>query len=258
MSRKVHRLRHNRRRLRSSLLLRRRSENLRRTGSNRGGKKRAGLPAEKHKQRRTVSIQRSSVPAFVENDYAYKQALEFMKNVGSKPGAEYEWVFDYAKTLWSYRNSTFVLLDEKADSIIKYLGGGTGLFTLGVLAKVDGSNWYIAVAAMPAIACALLAILFAILARMPGAFPGISTIETAKDYADAEVSSSAALAGFLGQWNLACEAARLICARKANRVAIAAWLTYSALVLLALPLLVAVHWPPTVLPTPSASPTLPH
>jgi hypothetical protein len=195
-----------------------------------------------------TSIRPGSSPAFVVNDSAYKQALEFMKYVGPKQGAEYGWVFDYAKILWEYRNRVFVSLDEKADSIIKYLGGGTGLFALGVLAKVDGSNWYIAVAAMPAVACALLAILFAILARRPSAFPGLSTVETAKDYADAEESSSAALAGFLGQWNLACEAVRLICQRKASRVEVAAWFTYAALVLLAIPLLVAVHYPPSTLP----------
>jgi hypothetical protein len=79
-------------------------------------------------------------PAFVEKNPLYEAAKRFRDNPDPKDGVNYSWVSEYAKALWEYRNGVFDKLDEKSESIIKYLGGGTGLFTLGVLAKIDAGN----------------------------------------------------------------------------------------------------------------------
>jgi hypothetical protein len=187
----------------------------------------------------------TTTPAFVEKDEAYKRALEFMEAATAKEGVEdYKWVLDYAKGLWEYRNKVFALLDEKAEGIIKYLGGGTGLFAIAALAKVDSSNNYIAFWTLPAIVVALVAILLALLSKAPGPFPSPPTIENAKQYADGLKTEQAAIAAFLGQLNLACEKARLICECKAKVVGCAVIATYTALALLLVPLLVAISQPP--------------
>jgi hypothetical protein len=183
------------------------------------------------------------VPAFVRKSEAYATAVAFMGSAAAKENAEYKWVLDYAKGLWEYRNKVFVSLDEKAESIIKYLGGGTGLFALGALAKVDTSNNYIAFSALPAIGAALLAILFALLSKMPSAFPGLPAVKEAKECADDLETENAATGAFLGQWNYACEMARLVCGRKARRIAWATGFAYVSLSLLLLPLLVAIYYP---------------
>src|SRR5262249_7329045 len=54
--------------------------------------------------------------------------LEFSKEVRPIENADYKWLLDYARLLWDECNKTFASLDEKAENIIRYLGGGTGLF----------------------------------------------------------------------------------------------------------------------------------
>jgi hypothetical protein len=190
-----------------------------------------------------MATNNGEVPGFIKNNERYKIATAFMETASACEGADYKWVLDYAKGLWEYRNKTFNLLDEKAESVIKYLGGGAGLFAIGALAKIDATNSYIAFWAIPAVVCALAAILLAMLSKSPGPFPGLPTIQNAKAYADDLKNEGTAIAAFLGQWNLACEKARLICERKASFVVAAVACAYVALVLLVVPLLVAIYKP---------------
>jgi hypothetical protein len=185
----------------------------------------------------------NSTPQFIAKDPVHQEVIDFLNNAKAAEGAEYGWTFEYAKTLWEYRNKTFAGLDEKAESIIRYLGGGTGLFAIGAIAKVETSSRWIAASALPAIICALVAIYFAFRSKKPDPFPGMPSIQKAKAYADDLKNDNEAKAAFLGQWNAVCEHARLICDRKAVDVYRASVLAFVALTLLILPLLTAIFIP---------------
>jgi hypothetical protein len=173
-----------------------------------------------------------------------QQSLDFMQNANAKEGVEYHWTWEYARELWAYHNSVFATLDDKAEDIVKYLGGGTGLFVLGVLAKVDINNYYLAWWSLPAVVLALVAVLLALWSKKVGPFPNLPTVQNAVAYAEDKKNAREATAAFLGQWNLACEGAKAVCDRKAILVERGAYLVYAAMFSLLLPLVVAAYWPP--------------
>jgi hypothetical protein len=178
-------------------------------------------------------------------DETFEDAVKYLNSVEGKPGVDYEWALEYAKLLWEDWNNTFNVLDEKAESIIKYLGGGTGLFALGVLSKIDSHNAHIAAWSFPTVIVALLSVFLAMWTRKPFQFPELPSIRNAKEaYADAIETKEAAVGAFLGQWNLACEKAKWICDRKAALLNWSTWLYFAAISLLLLPLLAAVICPP--------------
>jgi hypothetical protein len=184
------------------------------------------------------------MPSFVTNDQDHQTATKFMHSSAAIPGAHYEWVSRYAKDLWDHRLKIFTSLDDKSDGIIKYLGGGTGLFALGVLAKVDSGNVYLVLWTLPALICALMSLFLAIKARKPQLVSSLPSVQKAMTYADENPNEDEALAAFLGQWNLACEHMRLICLRKAFLIEVSTWFYSLALGLLLLPLIVAAFCPP--------------
>jgi hypothetical protein len=187
----------------------------------------------------------ATAPPYLRQNEARQKALAFLSEAKPKEGVEYGWVGDYAKDLWAHRLAVKAVLDEKAEAIIRYLGGGTGLFALGVLAKVDSSNVYLAACSIPAVVCALAAIGVAIWSRKPTAYPNLPTVQVAKEeYADVFKVPSPAVGEFLGQWNLACESARLVSLDKARWVERAYYLAYASMLFLLLPLFVAVIRPP--------------
>jgi hypothetical protein len=177
----------------------------------------------------------------IENHPDHQAAVAFMQTVEGKEGVDYQWVFDHAKLLWEDRQKTLSDLDAKADGIIRYLGGGTALFTLGVLARVDASVTYLVWWSLPAVACALISIVLALLARKPQFFPSLPPVENAKEYAEKE---SAPLPAILGQWHLACVDATIACEKKAFYVEWATRFYFLSIASLALPIIVAASFPP--------------
>jgi hypothetical protein len=174
----------------------------------------------------------------------HQAAAAFMRDMQVKDGIGYGWVNEYAQALWEDRNKTFAVLDEKADSIIKYLGAGMGVFVLGILAKIDVHNAYLALSALPAVLSAVASVYTAIRARNPAFTPNLPSVESAKGYAEAEGNEEQARAAFLGQWHLACEDLRLVNEKKAALVARAGGLYFVALLLLLIPAGVASFHPP--------------
>jgi hypothetical protein len=176
---------------------------------------------------------------------AHAAALKFRNEIAVDVGKDYAWVAEYAKTLWAYREASYKTLDEKADSIIKYLGGGTGLFAIGVLSKIDVKNAHIAAFALFPLLAGIVAVFLAIYARIPMFAPDPTDIKTAKEiYADGRGSKEEAIAAFLGQWHYLCECLAMVNDKKAFVVMCATWLYWFAIALLAVPLVVAIFWPP--------------
>lgn len=186
----------------------------------------------------------STIPAHIRKSASYAQALAFMKAVQAKEGVEYDWVIEHAKDLWDERRKHFASLDEKADSIIKYLGGGLGLLSVGILAKVDANNAYLVGWTLPAVVCAIASLFLAAIARKPNSVPTLPPIDAAVGYAEEGKEKKEAQAIFLGQWHLICEGQRLANRRKAQWIVWATFFYCLALAFLILPLAFAGLYPP--------------
>ncbi|OAI40493.1 hypothetical protein AYO40_00740 [Planctomycetaceae bacterium SCGC AG-212-D15] len=113
-----------------------------------------------------------------EDDYrkldAYKEALTYYQEFEHKEDVDYSGLVQYALDLNDRFEATDKLLDEKADSIIKYLGGGSALVTFGALMSIKADTTMncitgivIIIFFIPSLVCALLAVYKAIHVRRP-------------------------------------------------------------------------------------------
>src|SRR5437016_7895 len=81
-----------------------------------------------------------STRRLVESSPELAQAAEFSRNFTPREGVNYEWVIAYAKDQWNSLETVFKQLDDKADGVIKYLSGGTGLLAIGTLLTINRGN----------------------------------------------------------------------------------------------------------------------
>ena len=198
------------------------------------------------------NLSRVIKPPPLGSDPRFKEAVEFRENFEAAEGIDYGWVFAYATDSFERSLGIFHKLDDKANNIIKYLGGGTGLFTLAALANTNEKNAAIIGLVFFPFAASLVSIFFACLARQPNATRLPATVKTAIRYV--ETQGKLAEATFLGQWHEACTAMDLTIAVKAERVKYATWAFFAAILLLAIPLYAAVHHHPSELSNPVTRP----
>src|SRR5690606_4594021 len=127
---------------------------------------------------------------------------------------------------------------EKADAIIKYLGGGTAAVTLGTLAAVGPNNAWIPLLLLPSLVFALWSIYLALRVRQPTDVPSPPHVTTAIKYANAY--GSQAEATFIALWHLCCEGIAFVNGRKARKLKIYGYLYFAAVACLLIPIVV---WP---------------
>jgi hypothetical protein len=171
-------------------------------------------------------------------DLEYQKAHDFKNLFHPKNGVDYEWVTGYARQIYDQFDQADQVLDAKAESIIKVLGGGSGLLTLGAILNLPklptGVLWCLAVA----LVLALLGIFFAAWVRMPRqAFlpPSIAWALAYSDHYGKDAENK-----FLAQWHLACEGMRLAVRNKARGVTLATWFASAALAAVSLAFFVAI------------------
>jgi hypothetical protein len=115
---------------------------------------------------------------YSEDDYRklpeYQEALTFFQQFTHKDGVKYGAVVEYARKLHEWLEKTDKTLDEKADSIIKYLSGGSALVTVVALLslKTDSTKTMIIgavvlICLLPSLVTSVLAIYYAICVRIP-------------------------------------------------------------------------------------------
>jgi hypothetical protein len=121
----------------------------------------------------------------------YAAALEFYQKFEQKDGVEYRGVIDYARQLYDRLDRTDKTLDEKADSIIKYLGGGSALVTFGAFISLRAENLWSAVLGivtlcclLPSLICAILAVRKAVHVRRPQSSATIPDVKFAVEMAE--------------------------------------------------------------------------
>jgi hypothetical protein len=181
--------------------------------------------------------------SYLDKNPAYQDVVSFSKNADIQEGVDYSWVWDYASASYDRASTLYRSLDDKANDIIKYLGGGTGLFTLGLLNGIHKGNvWYFA-CALPSIIFALISVFLAALARKPGHTVHPPSIQDAWRFAEHFETKDKARAAFVGQWAVAAEARYLSAQRKAEYVKYATWMFFVALALLLIPFVYAILHP---------------
>lgn len=168
----------------------------------------------------------------------YKSAREWRQTFSPKEGVNYSWVSEYAEECYNTLNATFASLDEKADSIIRHLTGGAGLFALGAIGLASQSNpgAWAALSALPALSAALWAVKLAISVRSPKATCSPPNVQGAVHYA--EGFGEQAKSAFLGQWHECCESLAVVVSEKSRKLKSAYQWYLGALLLLLLPFIV--------------------
>lgn len=179
-------------------------------------------------------------PTPIEDNTEYRIAREFKETFEPKGEIDYEWILGYSKDIYDRSLEIYKELDDKANDIIKYLGGGTGIFTLAVLANIKIDNVFLVACVIPSFLCALLSIFFACLARKPNPVKTLPSIRSAIEYAESDETKKRSDFYFLGQWHLVCEGVDLAVKLKSKRVTWATWLFFWSIALLLVPLIFAI------------------
>lgn len=136
-------------------------------------------------------------------------AAEWKTGFEPKPEVDYRWVVNFAKSTVDYYEKASADVDSKAASVVGYLGGGTGLFTLGSIAAVASGNAHYAIilCAMPSVIFATISLAFAIGVRLTGnhGYPKLtSAVKFAEHYGPSEKSSAGnGEVDFIGLWHQA-------------------------------------------------------
>ena len=126
-----------------------------------------------------------------EKSEEYQAALNYYQQFKAQEGVHYDAAITYAQQLHERYDKTDKALDEKADSIIKYLGGGSALVTFGALLslKTDTRATCILglvamVCLIPSLAAAIMAVSHAIRVRRPRASGSLPPVKFAIDMAE--------------------------------------------------------------------------
>ena len=66
-------------------------------------------------------------PRDIEDREEFQDAERFRRTITPLEDTEYKWIFDYANDKHDKLTKIYKELDDKANEIVKYLGGGAGL-----------------------------------------------------------------------------------------------------------------------------------
>lgn len=152
-----------------------------------------------------------------EGSRADDEAKSFAKSYVPKDGADCEWVKSYAHFIFDKLVEADRGLETKAENMVKLLGGGTGLLTLGALANLSRLGTTPALVFAIGLCFALVAVVVAVRAREPQDSFLPPDIKTALEYADAY--ENVAEARFQAQWHWTCEKLKAANVKKARSVA---------------------------------------
>ena len=173
-----------------------------------------------------------------ENRAKYEEAKRFRQEFMPEENLDYDWVFEYAKEKYDKMLKNLEQLDDKADALIKYLGGGTAFVAFGAIVGAGRGNALAILLMAPSVMLALWAIAYAIRPRLPTPTPVPPKVDEAVSYAEAFRDRGKYY--FIGQWHETCQLLGSIITAKAARIIIASKYYYRALLFLLLPVLI---WP---------------
>ena len=173
----------------------------------------------------------------------YSRAKDWMKRLPARLDgvSDAEWIVEHAKAKFTEGVAAWETLESKANSLIRYLGGGGGLLAFGTAFSVSGDKSSPLLWAGPAIFMAIVGMLCAMAAISPGDYPVVDkanrAVGCARKYGDKSSSIF-----FIGQYHLAAVRMQTAVAYKAKWVKRATWCYVSAVILLGFPVVIALFW----------------
>jgi hypothetical protein len=192
-------------------------------------------------------VEKRDSPVYL-SEAEYQSAVDFRKTFQPKTDRDYAWVIEFAKDSYKELDETFTYLDEKADSIIKYMGGGTAVIAIGSLITINQIRPWFLFFLLPSFGYALRSIYLAVQARRPTTRPNPTKVTTAIEFAEAYEKEAEPT--FLGVWHECCEGLAIVNKEKSKKVDRAHRDYYRALFCLLLPL---IGWPLWTMLSPQAS-----
>jgi hypothetical protein len=178
----------------------------------------------------------------ITTDEGCRAAYRFLLTFTPQYGVEYDWVIKHAKEQYAVADTTFKGIDDKALTIINYLGGGAGLLTLGSVAglAVDKVSEWVVLSTLPSFVAAVIAIVYAKKVRNPCCFGYPPTVSTACRATREFVDAKCAEASTIRQWELSSAMIRKAVNDKQRLLRNATMALMWAIILLAGPMLAGV------------------
>ncbi len=157
----------------------------------------------------------------IERSSEFQDVERFGKEYTPKDNVDYSWVQRHAEEEFRRVEARVDTIDSKADSLVKYLGAGSGFLAL---ASTKAPPWQI----IPALFLFLAALIFVMRALSPQAHPIPPQTRTALDFAEA-YGKEEAIASFAAKFAAASTAMGIAATMKAHRVRVGFWLFLLAL-----------------------------
>lgn len=147
-------------------------------------------------------------------------------------GVDYEWVWAYARESIERAFKIYGDLDNKANELIKYLGGGAGILAAASLLTIQEDHAWIYLWFAPALLSSLVSVFFAVLASKPNPVSLPPSIQDALNIASIARVGERGRAAMIGPLHLVYESLLIANEIKAARVQRATWWFFSTLTML--------------------------
>jgi hypothetical protein len=176
----------------------------------------------------------------IQSEPALKSAAEWLQNFAPNPDVDYKWVCEFAKKQWETRLGVYQKLDDKASSIVNWLGGGTGFFAIATtVAVVKGElTALVGTFMLFPIVTALVAVWKALVAREGQDFYAVMDVRLATEWAESFHPHGEAAS--LAEWHPTLTSLKTVCTERSRRVNDAIWWAFRAVLLLLFPFVVAI------------------
>jgi hypothetical protein len=160
-----------------------------------------------HRRRKDQRKPDEWIRAYVEADERYQEACERARKFTPKEEVDYQWAAAYALRAYEWYSHAVDQLDQKADNLIGYLGGGVGLLSLATAVLSLDRSRVLGLLLAPSIFLALWAVRLAAKARAPALLPFPPLPEDAIEYAEffkTEQGASGPFAALIHSATVAC------------------------------------------------------
>ncbi len=181
-------------------------------------------------------------PGDIKDNEEWIKAIAFRDEAIPEEGADYEWVWAYTRENIERAYKIYGDLDNKANELIKYLGGGAGILTAASLLSVREDHAWIYLCFAPALLSSLVSVFFAVLARQPHPVHLPPSVEDAFGMASNVGSGETARAAFIGPLYVVYKSLLIVIENKARRVQYATWWFFCTLAVLLLAMIGVSLW----------------
>jgi len=172
----------------------------------------------------------------VRSSEAYRSAVDFCHDYKPTPSTDYAWVLDHAAKEFEQTSARVAGLDAKAESLIGYLGAGSGIISVALAFGLEPHPKLALWIGAPPLLMLLVAVLLALSSRTPALMPALPhTRDALMELDAAPLVAKGKLAAYIwmssqGLSLTAREKARLIRTAFALFAAAVSWLVVASII----------------------------